>query len=55
MAGLESCVQLLIDHGADLSLTNNAKDTPADLATREGHAQLATVMETKVVFEVSNL
>ncbi len=52
-AGLDGCVELLISKGADLSATNEAKETPADLATRAGYTQLATTMETKIVFEAS--
>ena len=51
MRGLEDCVELLIEKGADLSTVNSAKETPADLALKSGHAELATKLETKVVFD----
>ena len=52
MTGLDDCVELLIEKGAELSTVNSAKETPADLALKKGFRELATKLETKVVFEV---
>ena len=52
-AGLTGCVDLLVAHKADLSATNLHKKTPADVATEASHTEIATKLETKILFHVS--
>ena len=46
-------MELLVSHGADLVATNENGQTPADLAKAQGHNNIATSLEAKMVFTVS--
>lgn len=46
-------MQLLVSYEADLGATNEEGQTPADLAKARGHGQIATSLEAKMVFSVS--
>lgn len=52
-AGLSRCVDLLVEWNADLSVTNKHNQTPADVATEANHTDIATKLETKILFQVS--
>lgn len=54
-SGLEGCVHLLLEHGADIFATNKREQTAADCAALNKHSSIATLLETKMVFSVSNV
>ena len=45
--------QLLVNCGSNVFLTNKKEETAADCATKHNHAEIATTLETKMVFRVS--
>lgn len=49
-SGLEQCVETLIQHGAPLFVENEENLTPCDTAERSGHARIALLLESKMVF-----
>lgn len=49
-SGLRRCTELLVFNGAPLFLENNEKFTPCDLAMRAGHDDIATFLESRMVF-----
>lgn len=51
-AGLKECVELLLNHEADMVVTNNDGLTPADLAKAKEHGNIATSLEAKMVLSV---
>lgn len=44
--------QLLVDSGADATVTNSNGQTPADIATNSDHNTIAKKLETHIVFSV---
>lgn len=54
-AGLKECVDILLDQEADMVATNEAGQTPADLAKAKHHGHIATSLEAKMVFSVSGM
>ena len=50
--GLIDCVDLLVSHNADMYATNAKEETAADVATRTNHKEIATKLETQMVFSV---
>jgi hypothetical protein len=50
--GLIDCVDLLVSHNADMYATNTKEETAADVATRTNHMEIATKLETQMVFSV---
>lgn len=54
-SGLAGCVELLITHKADLYVTNKKEQTAADCAAECKRSAIATLLETKMVFSVSDL
>ena len=52
--GLVECVDLLVSYEADMYATNSKEETAADVATRTNHREIATKLETQMVFSVSN-
>jgi len=48
--GLQECVELLVNCGSNVFLTNKKEETAADCATKHNHAEIATTLETKMVF-----
>lgn len=53
--GLIDCVELLLDNKADLYMTNKKEQTAADCAAACKHTEMATRLETRMVFSVSTL
>lgn len=53
--GLVDCVDLLVSHHADMYVTNKQEETAADVATRTNHKEIATKLETQMVFSVSRM
>lgn len=49
-SGLETCVQMLVEHGAPMFKENLEKQTPCDLAEKAGHVAIATYLESRMVF-----
>lgn len=49
-SGLQKCVELLVAHGAGLFLENRDRLTPCDLAVRAAHHDVATFLESRMVF-----
>lgn len=47
-------MQLLIDSGADPTVTNCEGHTPIDVATNGKHESIAKKLETRIVFSVSH-
>ena len=54
-SGLTGCVELLLAHGADIYATNKKEHTAADCAAASKYTNIATLLETKMVFSVSHL
>ena len=50
--GLMDCVDFLVSHEADMYATNAKEETAADVATRTDHREIATKLETQMVFTV---
>ena len=40
---------MLLEHGADVSSTNNDGNTPEDIATRHSHLQVAVILKAVAV------
>ena len=55
LAGLRSCVEVLLDNKADPYVTNKKEKTAADCAAECKRSTMATLLETKMVFTVSIL
>lgn len=49
-SGLQKCVELLVAQGAGLFLENRDRLTPCDLAVRLAHHDVATYLESRMVF-----
>ncbi|XP_076060868.1 uncharacterized protein LOC143036865 [Oratosquilla oratoria] len=49
-SGLRKCVELLVSQGAGLFIDNRDRVTPCDLAVRSGHHDVATFLESRMVF-----
>ncbi|CAI8031040.1 Ankyrin repeat and IBR domain-containing protein 1 [Geodia barretti] len=49
-AGLQSCVEVLLENKADLYVTNKKEQTAADCASECKRSALATLIETRMVF-----
>ncbi|XP_045114482.1 ankyrin repeat and IBR domain-containing protein 1-like isoform X2 [Portunus trituberculatus] len=49
-SGLQKCVELLVVQGAGLFLENRDRLTPCDLAVRLAHHDVATYLESRMVF-----
>ena len=47
--------KLLINAGADATLTNEEGQTPVDMASEAKHNAIAEKLETKIVFSVRTL
>jgi ankyrin repeat protein len=52
-AGLQSCVEALLDNKADPYVTNKKEQTAADCASECKRSAMATLLETRMVFTVS--
>ena len=52
-AGLRRCVELLLESKADLYLTNKQEQTAAECAAECKHTAIATLLEARMVFSVS--
>ncbi|XP_064085866.1 ankyrin repeat and IBR domain-containing protein 1-like [Macrobrachium nipponense] len=53
-SGLRKCVELLVAQGAGLFIENNDRMTPCDLAVRSTHHDVATYLESRMVFADSS-
>lgn len=49
-SGLRKCVELLVAQGAGLFIENRDRLTPCDLAVRAAHHDVATYLESRMVF-----
>ncbi|XP_069107789.1 uncharacterized protein [Argopecten irradians] len=49
-SGLKRCVEMLVAHGAPLFTENKDQLTPCDSAERNSHTEIATYLESKMVF-----
>ncbi|XP_033731278.1 ankyrin repeat and IBR domain-containing protein 1-like, partial [Pecten maximus] len=49
-SGLKRCVEMLVAHGAPLFTENKEQLTPCDSAERFAHTEIATYLESKMVF-----
>ena len=49
-SGLQRCVELLVSHGCEIFIENKDKETPCDVAVRAGHHDVATFLESRMVF-----
>ncbi|XP_065888984.1 ankyrin repeat and IBR domain-containing protein 1-like [Dysidea avara] len=54
-SGLLECVELLVAYDAPLFVTNVAGQTPCDVAAGAKHVVIAKLLESKMVFAVSNI
>ena len=54
-SGLLLCARILIDHGAVVTCTNIANQTPLDCAADRHHDAIVALLEAKVVFAESSL
>lgn len=49
-SGLRECVEILVHHGAPLSVENEDNWTPCESAEKSGHDKIARYLESKIVF-----
>ncbi|XP_076461303.1 ankyrin repeat and IBR domain-containing protein 1-like [Babylonia areolata] len=49
-SGLKECVEILVQHGAPLSVENEDNWTPCESAEKNGHDKIARFLESKIVF-----
>ncbi|KAM9309498.1 ankyrin repeat and IBR domain-containing protein 1-like isoform 2-T2 [Pholidichthys leucotaenia] len=52
-SGMKTCVELLVQKGADLFVENENRETPCDCAEKQHHKELALRLESQMVFSLA--
>ncbi|KAM3614414.1 uncharacterized protein V6R79_013845 [Siganus canaliculatus] len=52
-SGMRTCVEFLVQRGADLFAENENRETPCDCAEKQHHKELALCLESQMVFSLA--
>ncbi|KAL6108902.1 ankib1 [Pungitius sinensis] len=52
-SGMKTCVEFLVQSGADLFAENEDRETPCDCAEKQHHKELALCLESQMVFSLA--